>query len=920
VSPLLGIPLIAAFVYGATLAIGRSASSVEQDPDHCIEELVSRNAELERELAERSRVEGDLRRTKKDLSTAQRLAHVGSWRWSYVNDELLEGSDEYCRIHGVLPKEIHELMKHQMERCIHPEDRERVEQTFFHHRDDERTYEVEYRIVRPNGEVRYVREAGEIAEHDPVGNEWVGTVQDITEEKRLEQALRAQSESLRLMSRFAQAANEADSLEKALQVGLDEVCSYAGFAVGHVYRLQERDSGELVSTGLWHLDYAKRYAAFRVASEQLRFRIGVGLPGRVMAENQWVWSTDLANGLSPARAELATEAGLKSCFAVPVTVGPDVVAVLEFFTERESELDNQTRTVVSQIGTQLGRVVEREQSVDALETAKGELEERVQQRTAELRDLNDALTEEIAVRKRAEETSRAHELQLERACQAASLGFATWNEIEQRYESISEQYAAFHGYTQDEFLAEFRNGGDYCLVHPDDVDRYRAWELLSQADKNESEIQFRAVRKDATVCQLREIDFPIYDDSGRFVQTLIIQQEITHIHDMEAQLRQAQKMEAVGQLTGGIAHDFNNLLAVILANLEMLAEGSGDADDIREWAEVAMEATDRGASLTQRLLAFSRKQSLRPEALNPRVLFESMLELLRRTLGEAVDIQVAGDSDLWLVEVDPSQLENALLNLAINARDAMPGGGQLTVNTSNVKIDDDFASDQIETAPGDYVVVSVSDTGMGMPPEVVDHVFEPFFTTKDAGEGSGLGLSMVYGFVVQSGGNIHVYSEEGLGTTIRIYLPRYHGVEKRIEERAVSAGIPLANDEAVLVVEDDDRLRSLVAKMLESLGYEVQVATSGQEALELLESPAPFDVLLTDVVLPGGMSGCDLGKKAAWLDSNIPVVYMSGYAEEAALSHGGIDRESQFLQKPFRLVALAHAIRAALDDVGKQVD
>jgi PAS domain S-box-containing protein len=639
-----------------------------------------------------------------------------------------------------------------------------------------------------------------------------------------------------------------------------------------------------------------------------------------MARNQSVWSADLNYELSAERAELAAEAGLQSCFAVPVTVGPDVVAVLEFFAEQKSVLDNQTRTVVSQIGTQLGRVVERERSVEALEAAKGQLEERVEQRTAELQELNAALTEEIVERKRAEEASRAYGLKLVSVCKAAGLGFASWNEIEGQYDSVSEQYAAFHGYTQDDFLAEFRHGRDYCLIHSDDVDRYRAWEASFRSEQKESEIRFRAVRRDATVCQIREIDFPIYDASGRFTQTLVIQQDITDIHDMEAQLRQAQKMEAVGQLTGGIAHDFNNLLAVILANLEMLAAGSDEADEIREWAEVAMEATDRGASLTQRLLAFSRKQSLRPEALNPQILFENMLDLLRRTLGEAVDIQVTGDSDRWLVEADPSQLENALLNLAINARDAMPGGGQLTIDTSSMQIDDDFANPQLETAPGDYVVVSVSDTGVGMPAEVVDHVFEPFFTTKDVGEGSGLGLSMVYGFVIQSGGNIHVYSEEGLGTTIRIYLPRYQGVEKQIEESARPAEISRGNGEAVLVVEDDDSLRSLVAQMLQSLGYEVHVASSGQDAIELLESPIHFDVLLTDVVLPGGMSGCDLGKEAARLDSNTPVVYMSGYAEEAALGHGGIDRKSQFLQKPFRVRGLARVIRSALDDVVKQVD
>ena len=903
-SPLLGIPLLTVFVYGAALAFGRSEPRVKPSTDFPSE----------------GSVEMELRRVKEDLSTAQRLAHVGSWRWSYVNDELIEGSDEYCRIHGVSPSEIHELMKHQMERCIHPEDREMVEETFIHHRDDERTYELEYRIVRPDGEVRHVREAGEIAEFDEVGNEWFGTVQDITEAKHLEQVLRAQSESLRLVSRFALAVNEDASIEDAFQAGLNEICSYADWSVGHVFKISKHGSAEWVSTGLWHLDDAKRYAAFRAATEQAKLAIGVGLPGRVHAENQAIWTTDFASDLSTPRAELAAEVGLKSCFGVPVMVGPDVVAILEFFTERENAVDDQTRTVVLQIATQLGRVVERERSVDALEAEKEKLEERVEQRTAELRNLNEALTNQIAERERAEELTRAHETQLMRACKVAELGFAIWNEVEKQYESVSEQYAAFHDYTQDEFLAEFRDGMDHCFIHPDDIDRYLAWETSSPDSREESEIRFRTVRKDASVRQIREIDFPIFDDSGELIQFFIIQQDITDLHDMEAQLRQSQKMEAVGQLTGGIAHDFNNLLAVILANLEMVAEMSGDSDDIRECAEIAMEATDRGASLTQRLLAFSRKQELRPEALNPRTLVENMLQLLRRTLGEIVDIQLTGGSESWLVKADPSQLENALLNLAINARDAMPGGGKLTIDTSNMQIDDDFSFAKTEIAPGDYVVVTVSDTGKGMPPEIVDHVFEPFFTTKDVGEGSGLGLSMVYGFVMQSGGNIHIYSEQGLGTTIQIYLPRYKGVENPVEDRQMPEEVPIANDEAVLVVEDDDRLRALVVQMLESLGYEVQSTGSGQEALERIEASTPFDVLLTDVVLPGGMSGCDLGKKAAVHNSYTPVVYMSGYPEDAARGHGGIDRESQFLQKPFRLVELARAVRTAIDDAAKRVD
>jgi PAS domain S-box-containing protein len=922
-SPLLGVPLLTVCFYRVARALGHREDRLvvpymETVAESAGEKLRARNAELEREVAEGRRVEEDLRRAQDDLSTAQRLAHIGSWRWSYVNDELIEGSDEYCRIHGVAQNEIHELLAHQMERSVHPEDTGLVERIFEEHETDETNYELEYRIVRPNGDVRHVREIGEVAKYDASGNEWVGTVQDITEAKELENALRAQSESLKLISRIALAANDAQSLEQALQVGLDEVCEYAGWSVGHVYTLDEREPGELVSTTLWRVDDAGKYSAFCAASEQARFTLGTELPGRVMQSSQPVWSTDIASELSAERARLAADAGLQSCFAFPVRVGLNVVAVLEFFSERKDERDEQIKAVISQIGTQLGRVVERDGSVAALKRAKGELEARVRQRTFELRDANQALTDEIAERKRAEDEARAHEMQLKVACKLAGVGAAYWNEVDDRYEGISEIYASNYGYQREEFLAEFSDGDDYRLLHPDDVERYRAWEESIRARLMESEFRFRAIRKDGAVREIREISVPILDDAGRHIQTRITQQDITDIHNMEDQLRQAQKMEAVGQLTGGIAHDFNNLLAVILANLEMVASGSGDPDETREWAENAIEATDRGASLTQRLLAFSRKQNLRPEAVNPRTLIESMTEMLRRTLGETIDIQVAADSDQWLVKADPSQLENALLNLAINARDAMPAGGKLAIETSNVQFDDDFASADAKIAPGQYVRVSVSDAGTGMPPEVADHVFEPFFTTKDVGEGSGLGLSMVYGFVMQSGGEIQVYSEPGLGTTIKIYLPRYRGVEKQVEERGSLEEIPKANNKTALVVEDDEGLRKLIVRMLTSLHYEVHAADSAQAALELLESPADFDVLLTDVVLPGGMSGCDLGKEVARLGSNIPVVYMSGYAESAARDHGGIDQHSQFLQKPFRVVQLARAVQSALEQHGAE--
>jgi CheY-like chemotaxis protein len=293
-----------------------------------------------------------------------------------------------------------------------------------------------------------------------------------------------------------------------------------------------------------------------------------------------------------------------------------------------------------------------------------------------------------------------------------------------------------------------------------------------------------------------------------------------------------------------------------------------------------------------------------------------MLELLRRTLGEMVEIEVEGDADLWLSLVDPGQLENSLLNLAINARDAMPRGGKLTIETSNARIDAAYAEAQGDTEPGQYVLVAVSDTGEGMAEPVMDHAFEPFFTTKDVGKGSGLGLSMVYGFVKQSGGHVRIYSEVAQGTTINLYLPRYFGDEKEVTPGERAEALPRAENEVVLVVEDDADLRTLIVRMLKVLGYGVYEASSGAVALAVLPTLSRVDLLLTDVVLPGGMGGRELAKVVTRERPGLPVLYMSGYAENAIFHHGHLDEGIQLLQKPFRMGDIARAVREAMGSAG----
>ncbi len=412
-----------------------------------------------------------------------------------------------------------------------------------------------------------------------------------------------------------------------------------------------------------------------------------------------------------------------------------------------------------------------------------------------------------------------------------------------------------------------------------------------------------------TLCEVSLARLP--DPHRNLVRASI--SDITERKAAEEQLRQAQKMEAVGQLTAGVAHDFNNMLAVIWGNAEMLEDELGEDNPLQA---AVVRATKRGAELTQRLLAFSRKQVLNPEIVNANNLIADTTSLLRRTLEEHIDIETVTAAGLWNCEVDPAQLENALVNLALNARDAMPDGGKLTIETANARLDDDYAAAQAEVTPGQYVMLAVTDTGSGIPPEVREHVFEPFFTTKEAGKGTGLGLAMVYGFVKQSGGHVTIYSEPGEGTTVKLYLPRSTETEA-VERKPVTDEVAVARGETVLVVEDDPDLRTLAVTLLSGLGYQVMEAATGPAALEQLETTTEVDLLLTDVVLPGGMNGRVLATEVARRAPEIKVLYMSGYTENAIQHHGRLDADAALLQKPFRRADLARALRKVLDGISK---
>lgn len=380
-------------------------------------------------------------------------------------------------------------------------------------------------------------------------------------------------------------------------------------------------------------------------------------------------------------------------------------------------------------------------------------------------------------------------------------------------------------------------------------------------------------------------------------------------------LRQAQKMEAVGQLTGGIAHDFNNLLQIIIGNLEVLSRTlPSDMGRLRRATSNAMTGARRAASLTQRLLAFARRQPLNPKPLDVNALVRGMSELVQRTLGESIQIEVVLAAGLWRTETDPNELESALLNLSLNGRDAMPDGGKLTIETSNAYLDEAYASKHAEVIAGQYISISVSDTGFGMDESTLSRVFEPFFTTKAEGKGTGLGLSQVYGFVKQSGGHVKVYSERSEGTTVRIYLPRLVG-EVGLAEEVVAQQAPEAvTGEVILVVEDDPDVRAYSVESLRELGYQVLEAPDGPSAMILLEAPGSIDLIFTDVVLPGGMTGADVVRNARLIRPEVKALFTTGYARNAIVHHGRLDKGVHLIVKPFTFDSLAEKVRDVLDE------
>jgi PAS domain S-box-containing protein len=470
------------------------------------------------------------------------------------------------------------------------------------------------------------------------------------------------------------------------------------------------------------------------------------------------------------------------------------------------------------------------------------------------------------------------------------------------------------GITPEEFRGTIEHFMSFIL--PEDMPSLRAAQARITPQMPLLEAQYRIRRPDGQVRWMYERGNATFDAQGNGLTRIGMVSDVTELRNLEAQLRDVMRLEAIGQLTGGIAHDFNNLLAVVLGNAETLTAAlKGDAR-LYPSAQLIVQAAERGADLTRRLLAFARRQPLAPQITDVNKLLLGMQSLLRRTIEGDIDIAWDCDANLWHALIDPPQLENVLLNLCLNARDAMPGGGRLTITTRNAG--SGISRGQPIGLPGQFIHIAVSDTGTGMDRQTLSHVFEPFFTTKGVGKGNGLGLSMAYGFIKQSSGQIRIDSEPGMGTTVNLYLPMAHGAADEdifVDDVVVVRG----NYEKILMVEDDHLVRSHVSEMLKTLGYQVTEASNGHEALSVLRDGEDFALLFTDIMLPGGLNGQELAEAAAQLRPEMAILMTSGYSRDLLKNRGSGGHTFPVLNKPYRINELAVMLRRALSDEGETI-
>jgi PAS domain S-box-containing protein len=680
--------------------------------------------------------------------------------------------------------------------------------------------------------------------------------------------LRNQKRGLELLQAITVAANEAVSIEEAMQIAVDKICAFTGWPVGQAYLREQKDADELVCLPIRHLEHGRRFKEFRTLTERTRFTAGVGIPGQVLRAGKPIWVADICADQSFPQADVARAFGLKSGFGFPLLIGSKVVGVVEFFSRDSQEPDADLLQIMTQLGTQLGRVIERQYIGQALQHS----EVYFRRLTESSLDLITILRPDGTI----------------------------------LYESSSVEQIL--GYKPEEYTG--RNVFEF--VHPEDLPHVtQIFGDALQKQGNTPQFGFRFRHKNGSWRILEGVGNNLVNDPT--VAAIVFNsRDVTERRGLEQQFLQAQKVQAIGQLAAGVAHDFNNILTAILGYSDMMLMRIRPEDPLYSSGTGIKQAAIRAAALTRQLLAFGRKQMLEPRVLSLNTSIAEMDKMLRRLLGEDVSLVTIPNPNLGRVKADPGQIEQVILNLAVNARDAMPKGGKLTIETDNVTLDEEYARHRAEVIPGDYVMLAVSDNGTGIPPEVLIRLFEPFFTTKEMGKGTGLGLATCHGIVKQSRGHIAVYSEIGQGTTFKVYLPRVDDPAEVIKKSDDPQEIPRGS-ETVLLVEDEPMLRELGMMFLTELGYNVLAAPNGRQALNLVYAKysKQIDILVTDVVMPE-MGGKDLAEALQSVSPHTRVLFCSGYTEDT-VANGGLSQGVNFLAKPYTVGMLARKVRQILE-------
>jgi PAS domain S-box-containing protein len=793
---------------------------------------------LSADVAVRRAVEEDLRRTQTELEErvqrrtaelaeqriqlleAKRLAKVGSWVWEIPQDQV-RWSDQLMEIFGLRPEQLDGTIEDYLAR-IHVDDRPHMREQIAQAAADGGSFTSEARIVRPDGEIRYLQSSGQvIKEERGRPSRMLGVCQDVTDRKKAEIALRESEESQRTLFLKAPVPMHALDAERRIVEVNDRWLELFGY-----------ERAEVIGRAITDFHYPESEPRHRLR-----------------------WDGLLAAGnLRDADRRYAKKSG---------------------------EL----------VETLVSATVERDSS------------------GAFVRSIS--VVTDVTPRRRAEEAARRERQFSELLMESSTEGIIGLDK-EFRYIVWNPVMAAMTGVPWEQ-----RAGRHIFEAQPELVgtEIEAAWRAAMQGERTSIRDQPYDFRESGRHGFYDAEFTPVYGSDRAIVGCLAFLRDISERRHIEEQLRQAQKMEAVGQLTGGIAHDFNNLLTVIILNMEALKRRlPSEVADLGRLVDAAMQGANQAVALIRRLLVFSRRQPLDPQPIDPNELVVGMSELLGRTLGEAVEIETALADGIWRISVDIAELESALLNLVINARDAMPGGGKLTIETANAELDEDYAAGQEELSAGQYAVIAVSDSGIGMTEEIIARAFEPFFTTKEVGRGSGLGLSQVYGFVKQSGGHVQILSEPDEGTTVKLYLPRLVAADVESPGTVEAAEPPSGSrGETILVVEDDPGVRATSVEMLVELGYRVLEATDGAAALDLIEAQPGIDLLFTDIVLPGGVDGRELAVRARALDPWLKVLFTTGYARDAVIRQGKLDPGIELIAKPFNIADLGEMIRRVLE-------